>query len=77
MSLGRQADRRSDLLLSWDELPRSAGHPFYDRLQEVLQTAGFDGFVEDLRVLWAGCGAAPQCAKLLASAHGQGHEITR
>jgi len=48
MSLGRQKDRQSDLLLSWDELPRSAGHPFYDQLQEVLQTADFDRFVEDL-----------------------------
>ena len=48
MSLGRQGDRQSDLLLSWDELPRSAGHPFYDRLQEVLQTADFDRFVEGL-----------------------------
>ena len=48
MSLGRQKDRQSDLLLSWDELPRSAGHPFYDQLQDVLQTADFDQFVEDL-----------------------------
>ena len=47
MSLGRQKDRQSDLLLSWRELPRSAGHPFYDQLQGVLQTAGFDRFAED------------------------------
>ncbi|MEZ5935989.1 MAG: transposase [Alphaproteobacteria bacterium] len=48
MSLGRQSDRQSDLLLSWDELPRSAGHPFYDQLQAVLRAAGFDPIVEDL-----------------------------
>ena len=48
MSLGRQEERQSDLLLSWSELPRSAGHPFYDELQSVLGTAGFDRFVEDL-----------------------------
>ena len=48
MSLGRQADRQSELLLNWDELPRSAGHPFYDRLQDILRTAEFDRFVEDL-----------------------------
>ena len=48
MSLGRQGDRQSELLLSWDELPRSAGHPFYNRLQDVLRAAEFDGFVEDL-----------------------------
>ena len=48
MSLGRQQDLQSDLLLSWSELPRSAGHPFYDELQTVLRAAGFDPFVEDL-----------------------------
>jgi len=48
MSLGRQQDLQSDLLLSWSELPRSAGHPFYDELQAVLRAAGFDPFVEDL-----------------------------
>ena len=48
MSLGRQMDRQSDLLLTWRELPRSAGHPFYDQLQDVLRAAGFDPFAEDL-----------------------------
>ena len=48
MSLGRQEDRQSDLLLTWSELPRSAGHPFYDELQAVLRSADFDRFVEDL-----------------------------
>ncbi len=48
MSLGRQQDLQSDLLLSWSELPRSAGHPFYDELQAVLRAADFDPFVEDL-----------------------------
>jgi len=28
------------------ELPRTAGHPFYERLNEVLEEAGFDGLVE-------------------------------
>ncbi len=48
MSLGRQEDRQSDLLLSWSELPRSQGHPFYDQLQEVLRGADFDRYVEEL-----------------------------
>ena len=30
------------------EMPRSPGHAFYDRLQALLQEAGFDAFVEDL-----------------------------
>jgi len=48
MKLGRQADVQSDLLLSWSELPRSQGPPFYDKLQEVLRGSGFDRHVEDL-----------------------------
>jgi transposase len=30
------------------ELPRSPGHPFYERVNQVLVEAGFDRFVEDL-----------------------------
>jgi transposase len=48
MAMGRQRDRQSEILLSWDELPKSPGHVFYDRLQEVLIEAGFDIFVEGL-----------------------------
>ena len=48
MALGRQTERQSELLLSWSELPRSQGHPFYDRLQEILLGAGFDRHVETL-----------------------------
>jgi hypothetical protein len=32
------------MLASWDELPKSPGHVFYDRLQAVLVEAGFDAF---------------------------------
>jgi transposase len=45
--MGRQGDRRGDLMVTWSEMPRSPGHVFYDRLQQVLVEAGFDGFVED------------------------------
>lgn len=48
MALGRQSERQSELLLSWSELPRSPGHPFYDRLEEILRAAGFDRHVERL-----------------------------
>ena len=27
--------------------PRSAGHPFYERLNELLEEAGFDALVEE------------------------------
>ncbi|HYD48056.1 MAG TPA: transposase, partial [Terriglobales bacterium] len=33
------------------ELPRSPGHVFYDKLTEVLEKSGFDPFVEDLCAL--------------------------
>jgi transposase len=46
MAMGRQADRQGDLMVTWSEMPRSPGHAFYDRLQQVLVEAGFDGFVE-------------------------------
>ena len=47
MAMGRQGDRQGDLLVSWSELPRSPGHVFYDRLQEVLVEGGFDIFAEE------------------------------
>ena len=47
MAMGRQAERQGDLMLTWSELPRSPGHVFYDRLQQVLLGADFDGFVEN------------------------------
>ena len=46
MAMGRESDRQSDLMVTWAEMPRSPGHVFYDRLQEVLIAGGFDGFVE-------------------------------
>src|SRR5215212_6765491 len=46
MAMGRESDRQGDLMVSWAEMPRSPGHVFYDRLQEVLLAGGFDLFVE-------------------------------
>src|SRR5215218_5543751 len=46
--MGRQGDRQGDLMVAWAEMPRSPGHVFYDRLQQVLVGAGFDSFVEDV-----------------------------
>jgi transposase len=48
MALGRQRDRQAEMLVTWSELPRSPGHVFYDGLQAVLISAGFDRFVEEL-----------------------------
>jgi len=48
MALGRQGERQGELMVTWAEMPRSAGHVFYDRLQEVLLAGAFDGFAEAL-----------------------------
>jgi len=48
MALGKQGDRNGRLFVAWDEIPRSPGHVFYDRLQGILAKAGFDRFVEGL-----------------------------
>src|SRR4051794_35082917 len=58
--MGRQGDRQGDLMVMWSEMPRSPGHVFYDRRQEVLVGAGFDGFVEDTcRAFYAKAMGAP------------------
>ena len=36
MALGRQGETHDELMMGWAEMPRSPGHVFYDRLQEVL-----------------------------------------
>ena len=46
MAMGREGDRQDDLIVTWAEMPRSPGHVFYDRLQDVLIAGGFDRFVE-------------------------------
>jgi transposase len=48
MAMGRQGARQDQMMVLWDELPRSPGHVFYDRLQAVLRGAGFDAFAEEL-----------------------------
>jgi transposase len=60
MAMGRQTGHQGEMILTWDELPRSPGHVFYDRLQEVLRAAGFDAVVEDLcRPYYAAALGAP------------------
>src|SRR6201984_736010 len=46
MAMGREGNRQDDLIVTWAEMPRSPGHVFYDRLQEMLIAGGFDLFVE-------------------------------
>jgi transposase len=46
MAMGRSDAVQGDLMATWAEMPRSPGHAFYDRLQDLLWEAGFDAFVE-------------------------------
>ena len=46
MGTRKQQERQEDLWIAAAELPRTAGHPFYERLNELLEETGFDSFVE-------------------------------
>jgi transposase len=50
MAMGRRLRRikQQQLWVPAGELPKSAGHPFYRRLGELLDEHGFDAFVEGL-----------------------------
>ncbi len=48
MALGKRKPKQDELFIPRAELATGPGHPFYAKLNEVLATAGFDGFVEDL-----------------------------
>ncbi|SMP62731.1 transposase, IS5 family [Desulfonatronum zhilinae] len=48
MGLGRQKARQADMFIAWNQIPKSRGHAFFDRLQSVLHKSGFDRFVENL-----------------------------
>jgi transposase len=48
MGLGKQNNRQQKLFFTRDEIPRSPGHVFYDRLQSILKQYGFDRHVQDL-----------------------------
>lgn len=48
MSLGRNKEEQRSLWLSFDQIPKSQGHAFYERLQKLLRKADFDTFPENL-----------------------------
>ena len=55
----RPGERQASIWVASAELPRSAGHPFYERLNRVLDEAGFDAFL------------AEQCTKFYADGVGR------
>ena len=59
MGKRRRRTRQPSMWVASADLPRSGGHPFYERLNRVLDKAGFDAFVES------------QCAKFYADGVGR------
>src|SRR5271156_6378454 len=61
MAMGRRQDRdrQEGLWVAYTEVACSPGHPFYERLNAVLESEGFDGFVEK------------RCAKFYAAQFGR------
>ena len=59
MGKRRRRARQASMWVPTSELPRSAAHPFYRRLNRILDDAGFDAFVET------------QCAKFYAPVMGR------
>jgi len=47
MGTRKQGERQEDLWIAKADRPRTAGHPFYERLNELLEEAGFDAFAEE------------------------------
>jgi len=61
MAMGRKAKQRRQepLWIAHTELPRTVAHPFYERLNRLLQEREFDDFVEQ------------QCARFYAERMGR------
>lgn len=48
MGKRKRHTKQTSMWVATQDLPRTAGHPFYTRLNQILEEHGFDGYVEDL-----------------------------
>ena len=48
MGMGRKKRRQESLWVATEELPRTKGHVFYDRVNRILEADGFDRFAESV-----------------------------
>jgi transposase len=46
MAMGRKRERQQPMWVAAEQLPRMRGHVFYDAVNKILKTEGFDAFVE-------------------------------
>jgi len=60
MAMGkRRRETQQTLFIATDRLPKAAGHPFYERLNQLLAEAGFDTWIEQrCRPYYAADGSA-------------------
>src|SRR4051794_9279104 len=47
MALGKRGEKEAPLWVGTTQLPKSPGHRFYEKLNELLVDAQFDRFAED------------------------------
>jgi hypothetical protein len=47
MAMGKRKPRQESLFITADQLTPSAGHPFYQKLNQLLNEAHFDRWIED------------------------------
>jgi len=59
MGTRKQREKQEDIWIAQTELPSAPGHPFYQRLNELLEGEKFDEFVEG------------RCAKFYAAKYGR------
>ena len=59
MGTRKQREKQEDIWIAHTELPSAPGHPFYQRLNELLEAEKFDEFVER------------RCAKFYAAKYGR------
>ena len=59
MGTRKQREKQEGLWIAQQELAAAPGHPFYQKLNELLEAAGFDEFVEK------------RCAKFYAEKYGR------
>ncbi len=48
MALGRRKREQQEMWVATSSLPKAPGHPFYQKLNQLLAEAGFDAYVEQL-----------------------------
>ena len=48
MAMGRRRAEQQEAWVATTDLPRSPGHPFYQKLNDLLDEHGFDKWIEDL-----------------------------